>query len=255
MQLIPRYLVSNKTTIVANEAGFVTEYKPVYQKHINIYKGIDNVLEFKILNVDQKSIDLTNYITKFQAYDETNRLVIEHDGINVNATKGLVKVTVTQNDLLNFDQQYFSYNIHLVNQNSESVITYTDSHFGMNGTIYVSDEAMPGPADTAEVSAISVLGNDEWEIGPVTAEPGINGNEALHTAAIYTSGYIGDVIVQATLDSQVTNQTNWADVTTVTFTGSENQPKAINFNGVFNHLRFYTQSDPTDKITKILVRN
>ena len=32
MQLTPRYLVNNKTTIVTNEAGFITEYRPVYSK-------------------------------------------------------------------------------------------------------------------------------------------------------------------------------------------------------------------------------
>ena len=61
MQLVPRYLVSNRSVVVANEAGIITEYRPVYQKHIQVYKGIDNVLEFKIINADQKPIDLRNY--------------------------------------------------------------------------------------------------------------------------------------------------------------------------------------------------
>ena len=49
MQLIPRYLVNNKTTIVTNEAGFITEYRPVYTRQLQVYKGIDNVLDFKVL--------------------------------------------------------------------------------------------------------------------------------------------------------------------------------------------------------------
>ena len=255
MQLIPRYLVNNRTTIIANEAGLVTEYRPVYQKHIQIYKGIDNILEFKILNADQKPIDLTNYTTKFQAFDENKSLIIEHDGVNINPTKGLVKVTVSQNDLLNFDQQYFSYNVHLVDANLTATLTYTDSHFGMNGIMYVSDEAMPGPLISKSASTISVLSDDEWEIGPVAAEPGINGNEALHTAAFYTDGYIGDVVIQATLENQVTNQTSWANVVTVTFDGTETEPTSVNFNGVYSYLRFYTEIDPANKITKVLVRN
>ena len=35
MQLTPRYLVNNRTTIVTNEAGFITEYRPVYQRQLN----------------------------------------------------------------------------------------------------------------------------------------------------------------------------------------------------------------------------
>ena len=59
MQLIPRYLVKNKTTIVTNDTGFITEYRPVYTRQLQVYKGIDNVLEFKLLNADQKPVDLT----------------------------------------------------------------------------------------------------------------------------------------------------------------------------------------------------
>jgi hypothetical protein len=89
----------------------------------------------------------------------------------------------------------------------------------------------------------------------VSAEPAVNGNEALHTAAFYTSNFTGDIVVQATLDNQVTDSSNWADVTTVTFEGGNGAPRPVNFNGVFSYIRFKTTSDPADKITKILVRN
>ena len=103
MQLVPRYLVSNRTEVVANEAGIITEYRPVYQKHIQVYKGIDNVLEFKILNADQKPVDISNYTIKFMAFDDQDRLVIEHTGVSLQTTdssvfinKGLAKVTILQ---------------------------------------------------------------------------------------------------------------------------------------------------------------
>ena len=60
MQLLPRYLVDNTTTVVADLAGFITEYRPVYNKQLQLYKGIDNVLEFRLLNADQKPVDITS---------------------------------------------------------------------------------------------------------------------------------------------------------------------------------------------------
>ena len=78
--LIPRYLVNNKITLVANGEGFVTEYRPVYQKQIEVFKGIDNTLEFRVLNADQKPLNIQNFTPKFMAFDENNKLVIEHDG-------------------------------------------------------------------------------------------------------------------------------------------------------------------------------
>ena len=54
MQLIPRYLVNNKTTLIANDAGFITEYRTVYQRHIKVYRGIDNVL----IEIDNEEVPI-----------------------------------------------------------------------------------------------------------------------------------------------------------------------------------------------------
>ena len=261
MQLVPRYLVSNRTNIVANEAGFVTEYRPVYKRHLQVYKGIDNVLEFKLLNADQKPINLDGYTPKFQAFDENKNLIIEHDGVSLQQTdssvisnKGIFSVTITDNDLLNIKDQFLSYNIHLINSNNEPVVTYTDTHFGNNGVIHISSEAFPGPKATYSVSTFQ-QSPDGWVSESVTAEPSLNGNEALHTAVIYTSSYTGNISIQATLDNQVTGTTNWAEVSSLTFSGTETEPTSINFNGVYSNLRFVSSADPSNTVSKILVRN
>lgn len=261
MQLLPRYLVSNRINIVADVAGFITEYRPVYQRHIQVYKGIDNVLEFRLLNADQKPINTQGYTPKFKAFDEAKNLIVEHDGVVLDdgstATKGLFTITLTENDLLNVKQQYLSFTIYLVDSNEDNIITYTDTHFGNDGIIKVSSEAFPGAKSSKSVTTFSESSRDsgEWISSVVDAEPGINGNEALHTAAIYTDAYIGDVKVQATLENQVTNQTVWADLDTITFTGTESDPVPVNFNGVFSYIRFIADTNPADKITKILIRN
>lgn len=258
MQLVPRYLVKNKTTVIANEAGFLTEYRPVYTRQLKVFTGIDNVLEFKLVNADQKSIDLATYSNiKFQAFDENQSLIVEHDAVYVNQAKGLFKVTITENDLLNIKSQYLSYSIYLVDSNSNSIITYADAHFGGCGTIYVDTCQYPGPRNTYSVTTFTEVTEDTpyWISETLDAEPGINGNEALHTAVVYTDSYTGDVVVQSTLDNQVTDATSWADVATITFTGSETEPKPVNFNGVYSHLRFKSTANPSNKISKVLVRN
>lgn len=262
MQLTPRYLVNNRVNIIANDAGFVTEYKPVYQRQLQVYRGIDNVLEFKLLNADQKPIDLQGRTAKFQAFDENHNLIIEHNGVALMgddsaSSRGLFSVTITDNDLLNIKQQYLSYNVHLENADGSKTLTFTDSHFGAAGVIYVNSDAFPGPRDTYSITTFTEVTEDTpyWASETLNAEPGINGNEALHTAVIYTDGYAGTVTVQATLDNSVTESSAWADVTVVTFSGDETEPTPVNFNGVYSHLRFVASLNPANKITKILVRN
>ena len=261
MQLLPRYLCNNITTVIADMAGFITEYRPVYSKQLQVYKGIDNVLEFRLLNADQKPVNVTSYTPKFVAFDETNQMVLEKDATILDdgstLTRGKFKVTVTENELLNLKQQYLSYNIYLVETDGDKVLTYSQPNFDNDGVIYVNARTFPGPLNSYSVTTFEqeAPAIETWYSETVDAQPAINGNEALHTAAVYTASYTGDVVVQATLDNQVTESTQWADVASLTFVGTELFPKPINFNGVFSHLRFKTDANPADKITKILVRN
>lgn len=259
MQLIPRYLLKNRITIVANELGFTTEFVPVYTRQLKIYKGIDNNIQFRLLNADQRPIDINNYTPKFVAFDMDKRLVIEHEGsINQiddsSASRGLFTVNITENDLLNLDRQYLSYNIYLLDSNNNKVITYVDSHFDNNGTLFVDDYAFPGPVESYAISTF-IEDNGAWYSESITAEPAINGNEALHTASFYTTDYIGDIVLQVTLDNAVNLNTNWATLATTSFTGTESKPLYLNFRGVYNFIRFKTTASPNDKVTKILVRN
>ena len=190
------------------------------------------------------------------------KLIIEHDGVAIigddsAATRGLFTVTITENDLLNVDSQFLSYNIYLVDSNNNKTVTYSHTDFSNSGTIHVDSGALPGPSESYSFTQFQQdnVQSTIFYSESKSAEPAINGNEALHTAAIYTNSYIGDVVAQATLDSTVTESTHWGDVATVTFTGAEDTPIPVNFNGVFNHLRFKTTASPTDKISKILVRN
>lgn len=256
-----RYLVSNRIDVLANEAGHITEYRPVYSRNLQVYKGIDNVLEFKLINPDQKPLDVDRYTPKFVAFDENRNMIIERDGVNLQegdstayTKKGLFSVTITENDLLNVKDQYLSYNIYLIDYDETKVQTYANEWFDSAGIIKVSGSAFPGPSASYSIDTF-LEDNSVWHSEAIDAQPGINGNEALHTAAVYTDGYAGDVVVQATLENQITDYTNWADVATETLSGSETEPTPINFNGVFSFLRIKATASPTNTISKILVRN
>lgn len=258
MQLLPRYLVKNRIDIVADLAGFTTEYRPVYKRQAIVYKGIDNVLEFRLLNADQKPINTQGYTPKFRAYDQNNSLVIEHDGTVLDdgssATKGLFTITITENDLLNLTSEFLKYSIYLVDTDTdERVLTYTDTHFGADATIRISSEVFPEPKNSKTITSFFDAGLT-YVTSAIDSEPALNNNEALHTAAIYTNGYVGTVSVEATLENQVSGTTDWATVTSLTFDGSETEPTPVNFNGVFSFIRFRTSANPLT-ISKILVRN
>ena len=162
-------------------------------------------------------------------------------------------------DRLNIQQQYISFNIYLEATDGQRQVTYSNRNFDSMGIIYIDSRSYPGPKSAQELASF-VEEDDYWVAGStdatkITASPGLNGNEALHTVAVYTNEFVGTVEVQATLDNQISGLNNWTTVSTLTFDGTESEPVPANFNGVFTYLRFKASADPADKITKILVRN
>ena len=262
MQLIPRYLSTNNAILVADLAKNITEYRPVYRRTLEVYKGIDNVLTFEIKNPDQKPLSILNtYTPKFVAFDETNRQVLDHEGVILETStpsrKGQFTVTVTENDLLNLKSQYLSYNVFLIKTaDATKVLTYGDTHYHSSGTIHVNTEAFPGPAPTYELKTFTETGyqTDIFTSEAITAEPAKNGNDALHTAALYTTDFEGDIIIQGTLENNISGLTVWADIYSTSLE-SPTQPQFINFNGVFSHIRAKYQNKVSGTIEKILIKN
>lgn len=267
MQSTSIYLLNQRQLIISNDSGFLTEHRSVYEKNLQVYKGIDNTIQFRLYNADQKPIDMTGLTPYFTAYDENKFTVIEKIGVSLQTNdstvftnKGLFKINLTADDLQNFDTQFLTYSIYFKNTDNENVLTYTNSHFGGNNVIKLLDSIYPDPRPTASATVFTekvIIGSStsEWLSESVYAKPETNNNDALHTVAVYTNNYIGDVIIQGTLENQVSEFTDWVDVDTITFTGSETTPTYKNVNGVFTYMRFVASADTEDTIEKILIRN
>jgi hypothetical protein len=261
MQLIPRYLVNERIILVSNEAGFVVEYRPVYTRNLKVYRNIDNTIQFKLLNADQKSVSLAGYSVWFVLFDENQTMVLEKectvtdDYSTASPLKGTFQVTITDSELRDVKQQYLHYNVYLKDINDAVSLTYSNRNFETAGIMYINSGAYPGPKSTTEVANFFVE-SDYW-VGSSDNEDAISLNEysTLHTAAVYSNGYVGSVVVQATLDNQLSNINTWTDVDTITLDGSETEPVPTNFNGIYSYVRFKFDVDPNNTVNKILFRN
>ena len=146
MQIVSRYLVTNKTVLVVDDigSGTVTEYRKLYEKNLKAWRGIDNTFAFEIKNGDQKPVSiLGTYIPVFKAYDEYKQEVVNVLGtITETATtnKGQFTVTVSSTDLDDVEGQYLSYVVLLVPEDSTTtVLTYADTQYDAVGTLEIRE--------------------------------------------------------------------------------------------------------------------
>ena len=98
--------------------GSATEFKPVYTKELNIYRGIDNNLEFKIVNADQKGKSLTGYTIRFVAFiDEDGDPILDKQATASTTITGLCTVVVSESDIIDLQDQFLTYTLYLIDAN------------------------------------------------------------------------------------------------------------------------------------------
>jgi len=74
MQKVQSYLYPNRTILIADLAGQLTENTVVYARTIKIYQGVDNVIQFDIQNADQKRLDLTTFTNlQMNVFDQSGK--------------------------------------------------------------------------------------------------------------------------------------------------------------------------------------
>ena len=263
MQLIPRYLYKNKVDVVTNDVGFVTEYRPVYSRQIKIYKGIDNTVQFRFLNADQKPIDISNETIKFVAYRESNVKALDLTA-TATATKGLATLIIGKTDLEDLLQQYLTYTVYFDDGSAGQTLTYANSHFDASGTLFLDASALPAPRGDVELFFTDVASavitdpdtNDEinyWGTDYTVATP--SGETFAFENAIIVTPAIdsADLTIQYTTDRQVIVDSKWTDISPSNVT-SDSTSTQFEFDGTYNFLRIYTTVDPED-ITSIVLRN
>jgi hypothetical protein len=209
MQKIQSYLYTNRIQLLADVAGFTTEYTNVYQKTVKIYSGVDNVLEFDIKNADQKRIDLSTLSNiELNVMDATGTALPSSPyALTPTATKGIATVTIPDIDLETYPTQFFKYSVTAF-KSGYTVPLYADSRFGVAGTMELISNAMPTFRDdriyNTFTGEIDFAGNVMHRSSAIPAKfYETVATENLTFQVSISSGFLGKVYLEGTTDMTV----------------------------------------------------
>ena len=210
MQKISSYLYPNRIELLADLAGFTTEYTNVYQKTVKIYKGVDNVLEFDIKNADQKRIELstTPSITDItlNVMDASGYAVGTYELVPSDFQKGIAVATIPSTDLDNVNHQFLKYSV-TATKDTANIPLYADSRFGALGTIELVGSAVPVShtqrvytTSTGEINLLGEVISHSSAIPTTFYESTITTEMNVH---VYIEDFIGKVYIQGTKNTTI----------------------------------------------------
>ena len=261
MQTVSRYLLTNAVIVYQN--GYHGRNSKVYDRRLKIYRGVRNPITFTFKNEDQKKQNIVGKTYQFNIIDTdskkavvTRYLTILDDGSTI-SSKGTASVEITDGDLLDLDNKFYEYSINEIKADGSTIVTYSDTSYVSSGTIELLDGAYPQFQASQSITSFTVTtGPLAKTSGAVNAYPGKNNNSALHTAAIYTTSFAGQVKIQGTMVTTSPVDADYFTIATIDITTSDSVVYQ-NFNGVYQSIRFSygNTTGNTGTLDKILYRH
>jgi len=250
MQNLPIYLYPNTLNVILDLDPTTRGVNQVmYQRELQIQKGIKNNVRIQFKNSDQKRIPISNTSTfVFSMFDNTEqRLILQKnltvldDGSTL-ALRGMAELTLNESDTLDLGQSSYQFSVTYQDPADKTFLpTYVNTYYGMAGTVQLTEDVFPKMQPSQEIKAFLRQYNSdtrlyEYMSGNVYAYPEYNSNTALHTAAMYMTNFRGTVKVQGTLYNSPGSANRYVNIWTNTYTGFTGIDY-VNFNGIFSYIR------------------
>jgi hypothetical protein len=259
MQVLPVYLYQNNLVVTLDlDPTVIGVNNVMYQRDLNVQKGLKNSIRIQFKNSDQKRITITNTETfvfsMFDAIDQ--RLLVEKEltvlDEGTTSTRGLALLTLTESDTVDLDRTSYTYSIKKLESDNSYSPAYSNTYYGVNGTLNLLNDVYPVLQPSIVIESMLPSYNAttelyEFKSRAVYADPQFQGNTALHTAAVYMTGFKGTLYVMGTLNNNP-NETGYYATLATRHYNNVTGIDYINFNGIYSYVNFMYVPDlgPTD---------
>jgi hypothetical protein len=271
MLKLPIYIYETGYTVYSDlDATIAQGYAPMYQKELVLYKGVTNTIKFTVKNQDQKPLNINGSVFRFNMINKdtgatylNKELLVLDDG-STRATRGVVQLTLNESDLISLTSQFYRFSI-IQTVNGIDKPTYSNTYHDAEGLIEIKDAVYPPFSLSNEYKDFSRYTTNfllqgtpvvEYRSSVYNAQPEFKRANSTHTVAYSGTAYNGEIQIQATLDTQPSQSTDWVNVKSINlsnFTGID----YANVSGVYSFMRFVhipTISN-TGTLDKIVIRS
>ena len=212
---------------------------PQYAKPLTLHKGVDNQIQFKFLNQEQKPVDITGKEITCRIINSTGKEILLNKALEAQLPKtGLAVLTVNAAEIEGIDPQKCSYSLEIPVGDFDFPV-FVDQNAGARGTMNIVNSVLPSfvPSYPVSIPTSQVFPNvsniANANSAPITYFSSIINTKDNPILTIQTtySDYYGNVKIQGstivdgdwyTIDSfTYANTANVANVITpVTTTGT-----------------------------------
>jgi hypothetical protein len=246
----PIYHYTPKQIVMTIHGNSSRGYKIVYSKNLKLHKGVDNKIQFQLLNQEQKPIDITNKELTFRLLSDNGKsILIQKSLTNTLALNGIAVLEVVRGEIESINSQICTYSIE-INDGSMNLPVFVSSDAGARGVVEVVNSILPNFQSS---DSITIPSSQSRPVGNASAtyysSVLTNSKNSTVTFQTYLSAYTGTVQIQGS----TIQDADWYDIDNPDAYMSSTKTTGHTINGFHPYLRVKFTSTAGD-ITKILVR-
>ena len=193
---------------------------PFYNTNITLWKGVDNTIEFSIRNHDRKAETIPeNCKLVFTAINNKLQQIIKKDLNVVNAKLGRYSVTITKDELNDYDNAIFVGHVSVVDENENEDLLYSGVDWLPNFDVEIKpnnlelteeSEYIPGDSFNREIYQDPMTGKQMERFTSSMIKSDVT---EFHTFASKLKDFVGIVKFQGSC-CEAPNQSNanWFDI-------------------------------------------
>lgn len=230
----------------------VSSNSPLNNKIIKIHKGIDNLIEFRVLNPDRKIVSVDHLSIRCRFINVENNEQVLDKFASLTSSKGNVRLQIFEGELVDIAPGFYS----LIVTGEEALVpgvalseNFATPFFIDNAGNIVATIEIVASADVTPVPTVEILqtadDNGDWRIanevsapttfyaGPIAGSRIKNHINAVHTFSVQTTAFTGTLSLKGSLDLQPS--VDIREYFPIDITSGTQEITFTNFTGITSH--------------------
>ena len=225
------FLIDKKRKIeltLRENRGSVNWNLPMNTNDFNVFKDVQNTLEFVVRDTDRKPVNMMGRSAQINFYDQRIGKLLWTKTLKVtNEARGICKLNIEPDVMADWLLQVYSYNVTVTNTDGSIHMLYVDNNEAQRGFFELQQGPVFDPRPSinftyedlmtttlrAEDGSITSYRNSSALAGSMQT-----GNTAgLHTALAYFENFTGKLTIQGSVETGLPGQLDWFDIETHEF--------------------------------------
>lgn len=121
----------------------------MYSRPITVYQGIDNPIQVKVMNQEQRPVNLTGKTLQVAIQDPKNQVTIKTFAVTwTDITKGLGNAILDKNTINSLEQRFYKLTFSTTDANNNTSPVYINDNYG----VPLDLEVLPAYYDTTDLT-------------------------------------------------------------------------------------------------------